>query len=95
MYYKRILLFIAVVAILIMVISYVNSRTTPITKSDRDVKIVYRYIPRTYQDDNVEPVFVSDVFKKMFEKESPWIRSIREVDYDAHTDASQYFISQS
>ena len=32
-----------------------------------NVKIEYRYIPRTFEEAQNEPVFSSDIFKSMFE----------------------------
>jgi len=39
-----------------------------------ETKIVYRYIPRTFEESQNNPVKVSKIFSKMFEEPSPWIQ---------------------
>ena len=39
-------------------------------------KIIYKFIPRTLEDKEKEPVFVSQIFKTMFTQPSVWIDSI-------------------
>jgi len=36
-------------------------------------KIEYRYVPRTFIEDQKEPVPVTDIFAKMFFESTPWI----------------------
>lgn len=36
-------------------------------------KVVVRYIPRTPEEEERNQVYVSDMFKDMFKKPSPWI----------------------
>ena len=35
--------------------------------------IEYRYIPRTFEEEQNEPVKVSKIFDTMFSSETPWI----------------------
>lgn len=44
-------------------------------------KIEYKYIPRTFQEEQDNPVYVSDIFRDMFEKPSPWIASKNNIEY--------------
>ena len=37
-----------------------------------NVRVEYRFIPRTYYDEQLSSVPVSSMFKNMFDKESPW-----------------------
>jgi hypothetical protein len=43
-------------------------------------KVIYKYIPRTFEEEQAEPVYVSDVFKTMFTQDSPWVRSANTYD---------------
>ena len=36
-------------------------------------KVVVRYIPRTPEEEDRNQVYISDTFKDMFKKSSPWI----------------------
>lgn len=38
--------------------------------------IEYRYIPRTFKEEQENPSKVSEIFHNMFNNNSPWIRSI-------------------
>lgn len=57
-------------------------------------KVVYKYIPRTFEEEQNEPVYVSDIFKSMFTQPTPWISSINELDNRKREHVNQYFISQ-
>lgn len=57
-------------------------------------RVEYRYIPRTYEEEITEPVFVSEVFDTMFSQPSPWILSVREYDQRKQENINKYFISQ-
>ena len=37
-----------------------------------NVRVEYRFIPRTYYDEQLSSVPVSSMFKNIFDKESPW-----------------------
>lgn len=55
-------------------------------------KIIYRYIPRTFEEEQDDPVDVSVLFKDMFELQSPWVAS-----FDVHKrkkDINANFVSQ-
>lgn len=36
-------------------------------------KIIYKYIPRTLEEEEESSVYVTDIFKTMFSQPSPWI----------------------
>lgn len=42
-------------------------------------KIVYKYIPRTFQEEQEDPAKVSEIFDKMFNESSPWINQLGDV----------------
>lgn len=59
-----------------------------------EAKIVYRYLPRTFKQEQSEPVYPSDIFMTMFTQQSPWIRSIQNLDIKKQERMNKYFISQ-
>lgn len=57
-------------------------------------KIIYRYIPRTLDEELDSPAYATDVFRTMFEQPSPWIKSIDNMTLRKREDVNQFFISQ-
>jgi len=57
-------------------------------------EIVYKYIPRTFEEEQEQPVFPSDIFKKMFKNPSPWISGANESDSRINESLNKFFISQ-
>lgn len=57
-------------------------------------EIIYKYIPRTFEEEQNEPVYPSDIFKTMFTQQSPWVRSIQGTDARRAETINKYFISQ-
>jgi hypothetical protein len=56
-------------------------------------KIIYRYLPKSYQDELNEPVFPSDVFETMFSRPDPWILSLNDLDKRKAEKINKYFVS--
>ena len=63
-------------------------------KYEKKPTIIYRYIPRTFEEEQLDPVSVSDVFEVMFSQPSPWIGNIRNYDRRKQEKINQYFINQ-
>lgn len=59
-----------------------------------DNKVIYRYIPRSFEQEQNNPISISEIFKTMFSQPSPWIGSIRTYDEQKQNDINNYFISQ-
>jgi hypothetical protein len=57
-------------------------------------RVIYRYIPRTFEEEQLDPIPVSDVFETMFSQPSPWVGSIRTYDRRKQEKVNQYFINQ-
>lgn len=57
-------------------------------------KIEYRYIPRTFQEDQDNPVKVSELYHTMFTEPTPWIRGVGSSP-SKNSEINRYFISQS
>ena len=64
-------------------------------KSCNENNIIYRYLPRTLEEDQLEPVFVSNIFKTMFSQPSTWVNSINSYDRRKQEAVNKYFISQA
>lgn len=57
-------------------------------------KTVYRYIPRTFEEEQEDPNNVSEIFNEMFSQPSPWVQSIRTYDREKQERVNKYFITQ-
>lgn len=57
-------------------------------------EIIYRYIPRTFEEEQLEQASVSDIFKTMFTQPSPWISSILDYDRRKQENVNKFYISQ-
>ena len=86
---KIIVLLILFTGILMMTISIVKNST-----SNQKERIVYRYIPRTFENEQNNEVGVTDIFNAMFTQPSPWIASVNDVDFRKQEAINKYFISQ-
>lgn len=58
-------------------------------------QIIYRYVPRSFDEEQEEPVYVSDIFKSMFVNPDPWIQSTTSYDTRKTEEINKYFISQA
>ncbi len=63
-------------------------------KVDEEPNVVYRYIPRTFEEEQWDPVSVTDIFQTMFSQPSPWVGSIRNYDRRKQEKINKYFVSQ-
>jgi hypothetical protein len=69
---KSIIVILSFVGIIAIVIGYINQ-----IKQCPPPKVEYRYIPRTFEDEQNDPVKVSKIFRDMFEKPTPWLDGYR------------------
>lgn len=65
---KFIILTLFYVGLLIMIVGYIRSR-----QSCPATKIEYRYVPRTFVEEQLDPPSVDELFGSMFREPSPWI----------------------
>ena len=74
-----------------MVIEVIRS-----TKKCPKQQVVYRYLPRTFKEDQNEPVFVTDVFKTMFSQPGVWEKGLgsRQSDRSKVGEINKFFVSQ-
>jgi|TARA_Y100000813_G_C24003462_1_gene276964 hypothetical protein len=87
--YKNILILLIFFGILLIAIELAKDQT-----NNNDVQIEYRYIPQSFEEEQDNPVYVSDVFKKMFNNNSPWVSSLMDIDREKKEQINQYFITQ-
>ena len=75
---KNILLLLLLIGLSMIIISL----TTEKIRQNIQPIIKYRYIPRTFEEEQNNQPFVTDIFAKMFTENSPWITDIYYYDYD-------------
>ena len=77
------------ISIIFIVIGLTNSN-----KQCPKEKIIYKYLPRTFEDEQNSPVYVSDIFKTLFSRPDVWVATINEMDDRKREDMNNYFISK-
>lgn len=87
--YRNILILIIFIGIIFVIIDLVRTEQTCPQN-----KIIYRYIPRTLDEELESPAYASDVFRTMFSQPDPWINSIDNMMLRKREDVNQFFISQ-
>ena len=68
--FKSLMTLVFIFAIFLIVLDIGRS-----LKSCPKQEVIYKYIPRTFSQEQNDPVFASSVFKDMFDKPSPWVSS--------------------
>ena len=48
-------------------------------KNSCDNKTIYKFIPRTLNEEQENPQFVSQIFKTMFEQPSVWVKFVEKI----------------
>ncbi len=76
---------------IILIIIYYNSSNII---GNCEPQIIYKYIPRTLEEEETQPIYVSQIFKTMFTQPSVWINSIQDDYFRKQEDINKYFISQ-
>ena len=89
--YKAIIALIVFLGILFVTIEITRIQAGLTKKQD---KVIYRYIPKTFEEEQLDPIPVSDIFETMFSQPSPWVGSIRTYDRRKQEKINQYFVSQ-
>ena len=86
--YKSLLIFFVLLGIISLIYSIlVNYYTTP------KETIIYRYIPRTLEEEQMDPADPSDIFKSMFLDPTPYVET-NDVDTRKREAINKFFISQ-
>jgi hypothetical protein len=88
--YRGLLILVIFIGIILITIEVTRtSAECPLQKT------IYRYIPRTFEEEQRSEAYVTDIFKSMFEDPSPWILSVDNLDRKQMADVEKYFISQT
>jgi len=69
---KSIIVLLSFIGIVSVIIGYINQ-----IKVCPPPRVEYRYIPRTFEDEQNDPVKVTKLFRNMFEEPTPWIAGQR------------------
>lgn len=89
--YKEIILLVVFIGILLLTVDIVRVNAGYIQKQPQ---IIYRYIPRTFEEEQLDQVYVSDIFSTMFSEPTPWVLSVRSYDNRKQEKINQYFVTQ-
>ncbi len=66
---KFVLISLIFIGLALVLVGYVRSQ-----QECPPTKIEYRYVPRTFVEEQEDPTPISEIFAKMFIEPSPWIR---------------------
>ncbi len=88
---KGFFILIFIVAVILLTV-YFMSKAEISEKCDQ--KIVYKYLPRTLEEEETEPVYVTQIFKTMFTQPSVWIDSTYQDTIRRTEQINKYFITQ-
>jgi len=86
----RIFLFIIFVVGIIMVILDISRSYYKCPKN----RTIYKFIPRTFKEEQENPADVYDIFESMFSQPSPWVGTFGAYDERKAEEINKYFISQ-
>ena len=78
------------IGIVLLVVYFITMKAV----SNVEQKVVYRYIPRTLEEEMESPVYISEIFKTMFSQPSTWIDSTDDDAIRRKENMNKYFISQ-
>lgn len=86
-----------IVSMLMWLICGIICITINLTKLNTNIpttKIVYKYIPKTFDEEQREQPYVTDLFKTMFTDQTPWVNSIMDYDRRKQESINKYYVSQ-
>lgn len=88
-------LFVVILSLCIAIgIICVTINLVKLNMSPPETKIIYKYLPKTFNEEQCNQPFVSEIFKSMFTQQSPWINSIMDYDRRKQTAVNAYYVSQ-
>lgn len=85
------IILIFMIGVLFIIGGIAKNRLMPTQIHD---KVIYRYIPRTFEEEQRDPPLVSDIFETMFSQPDPWVTSMRYYDVRKQENVNKYFITQ-
>ena len=87
---KSLIIVITFFGVIAIVVGYINQ-----IKKCPPPKVEYRYIPRTFQEDQDNPVKISELFNSLFVEPTPWLHGLTGASAIKNAELNRYFISQS
>ena len=94
--YKSILLCILIIGIIFLSSSVaLDIAKKRYDEQSQKTNIVYKYVPRTLEEEEEQPAYVSDIFNAMFTQPSTWIKGVNDLDTRKREAVNQYFASQN
>lgn len=87
---KTLVLLLFFTAVLMITVGYINQlhKCPP-------PRIEFRYVPRTFEQEQDNPVRVSQLFNTMFEEPSPWVAGFKLAGNETkNSTTNRYFITQ-
>lgn len=73
---------------------FITINLTKLNNKCPKVKVIYRYMPKKYLDQQYNENMASDIFKNMFTMVSPWVSGNSERDFNKMENVNKYFVSQ-
>lgn len=64
--YRKVIFLLFIIGVIFVVIAVSKN------SCNCNDKIIYRYIPRTFEEEQNEPVYVTDIFKTLFSQPGVW-----------------------
>ena len=88
---KFLLITLLYVGILFLIVGYIRSR-----QLCPPPQIKYRYVPRTFEESQLDPVSVDEIFGKMFRQPTVWVASFGDLDRPNKRgeDANKFFTTE-
>jgi hypothetical protein len=73
-----------IVIIIALIMGIVCITISLIKQKKTQKKVIYRYIPRTLEEEQEEPVYASDIFKAINSTKTAWIYSVADINIPKH-----------
>jgi len=86
---KAILIIILVVGLIMIIVEFVRTK-----QRCPKQQIIYRYIPRTLEEEQNDQAYPSEIFKAMFTQPTPWIGEINDININRKHAVNNFFASQ-
>jgi hypothetical protein len=86
---KSLIMLMTFIGVISIVVGYINQ-----IKKCPPPKVEYRYIPRTFEEDQNNPVKISELFNTMFVEPTPWLDKISSSAVK-NAEINRYYISQA
>lgn len=87
---KTLIHIILFIGIVFVIVGYVSSR-----RRCPPAKVEYRYVPRTFVEEQEQPVPVEEIFAKMFREQQPWLGGFSDIHIPRNDNINKHFISAS